>query len=137
MSTKHPKYTKNFPAIDGIEKGPRPSEKEMDKRRETDPYLLEEFQHYEEAIRKDVEEILEMKDNEFKSWITPKRSALAMLLDPFESLSGIPDLQYSADHQRLTLGDNNALGPLIKELKQGSRYLDVIEEVRNERQGYT
>ena len=120
---EYPKFSEKYPAIDGIAKGERPPEEE---RRKGLSYLPSE-----NAIRSDIEEILEMSDIAFDSWYRSRKNSVLGLLNQFEILVTIPDLRYGSEKSKHGLDANAYVQDIHETLKRGLEYVKVIKKVRD------
>lgn len=120
---EYPGFSENYPAIDGIAKGERPPKEE---RREGVSYLPSE-----NAIRSDIEKILEMDDIAFDSWYRSRKNSVLGLLNQFKMLITIPDLRYASEESKHGLDANTYVSGLHKILKEGLEYVEVIKKVRD------
>ena len=124
---QYPEFSEDYPAIDGIAKGERPSKKEREKLRE-----IVYFSPAERAIRSDVEEILSMHGASFDSWYRSKSSSIRHLLNSLEIIITIPDLRYGSEDSKHNLDADSSVRSLYDALKRGLEYVEIIKKVRGE-----
>ncbi len=119
---EYPEFSEKYPAIDGITKGNRPPKEGR-----------EPWRPPENAIRSDIEEILEMDDIAFDSWYRSKKNSVLGLLNQFEILVTIPNLEYASEEFKYGLDEgHNHLSGLYETLKKGLEYVEVIKKVRDD-----
>ena len=111
---QYSKYSRKYPAIDGIAKDKDYSIGHRD----------------ENAIRSDIEKILNFSDAEFNNWYSDRRFIAERLLKDYKVIASIPDLRYPNEDQQMGLDAYSGLGGMIEILKEGLDYLDIIKKVR-------
>ncbi len=112
MVKKHSEWSEKYPAIDGITNG--------------------EGVYFQKPIRSDIEEILNLNDEEFNHWFSERRIASLKLLNDYELVGSIPDLESPLEEFKNNLIVKSGIGSLIGILKDGLDYLEKIVEVRKE-----
>lgn len=115
---EHLKWTEKYPAIDGIAKS----------RRLSGDY----WRPAENAIRSDIEKILEMNDTNFNSWYTSHKETAEKLLNLYSHFAEIPNLIYGSEEQKLGMDANTHISSPIGCFKEGLDYLEMIKKVREE-----
>ncbi|MFP4111898.1 MAG: hypothetical protein ACLFUO_02780 [Candidatus Woesearchaeota archaeon] len=116
---KHPEWSEDYPAIDCIAKPERPAGYD-----ENDNPI---FYYQEDAVRKDISDLIELSPNEFREWYYPKRSAAETELKRWKTIASIPHLGYGALEHNLSA--ITQIGSLVNNLENGVDYLKKIKEL--------
>ena len=111
---QYPHLTEKFPAIDGIAK-------------EGEGKIQSQ-----EAIRRDVEEILKLPDAEFNTWHKEKMGHAQSLYTIVSGIGDVPNLGYGSEEYTMKTG-STTLHSLTQTLEQTIDFLEKIALVRANR----
>jgi predicted AAA+ superfamily ATPase len=106
MNKKHPEWTKEYPAINGI------SGKDKN------------------PIRSDVLSLVELSNHDFLKWYEPKEEDLTKELQKYKNFGEIPDLVSGRETQKYTMIYHSTIEGHVKSLEEALRNLEAIKKFR-------